>query len=60
MDISAALSSRFGFPLAVHPHDGKTIDVIPAEADECHLVPGGAFGVSRRKSRPRHRQAPDH
>jgi hypothetical protein len=55
IDISAGLSSRFGFPLAVHPHDGDTIYVIPEESDECRLVPGGALCVSRRKSRTRHR-----
>jgi hypothetical protein len=51
MDISAALSSRFGFPLAVHPHDRNTIYVVPEESDECRLVPGGAFCVHRSKNR---------
>jgi hypothetical protein len=44
-DISEGLPSRLGFPLAVHPHDGDTIYVIPEESDECRLVPGGALRV---------------
>jgi hypothetical protein len=44
-DISEGLPSRLGFPLAVHPHDGDTIYVIPEESDECRLVTGGALRV---------------
>jgi photosystem II stability/assembly factor-like uncharacterized protein len=51
IDISAGLPSRFGFPLAVHPHDGDTIYVIPEESDQCHLVPDGALRVYRSKNR---------
>jgi hypothetical protein len=40
-----------GFPLAVHPHDGDTIYVIPEESDECRLVPGGALCLYRSKNR---------
>lgn len=51
IDISEGLPSRFGFPLAVHPHDGDTIYVIPEESDECRLVPGGALCIYRSKNR---------
>jgi hypothetical protein len=51
IDISAGLLSRFSFPLAVRPHDGNTIYVIPEESDECRLVPGGAFCADRSKNR---------
>ena len=51
VDISEGLPSRFGFPLAVHPHDGDTIYVIPEESDECRVTPGGAFRVYRSRDR---------
>jgi photosystem II stability/assembly factor-like uncharacterized protein len=51
IDISAGLPSRFGFPLAVHPHDGDIIYVIPEESDDCRLTPHGAFRVYRSKNR---------
>ena len=50
-DISEGLPSRFGFPLAVHPHDGDTIFVVPEESDEYRLTPGGAFRVFRSRNR---------
>lgn len=46
-DISEGLPSRFGFPLAVLPHDGDTIFVIPEEADTARMTPDGAFNVFR-------------
>jgi len=51
IDISEGLPSRFGFPLAVHPHDSDTIYVIPEESDECRLAPGGALCIYRSKNR---------
>jgi len=49
--VSEGLPSRFGFPLAVHPHDGDTIYVIPEESDERRLVPDGALCIYRSKNR---------
>jgi len=50
-DMSEGLPSRFGFPMAVHPHDGDTIYVLPEEADECRMTPNGAFRIFRSKNR---------
>ena len=50
-DISAGLPSRFGFPLAVHPHDGDIIYVIPEESSSFRATPGGAFGIYRSADR---------
>ncbi len=33
VDISAGLPSRFGFPIAVHPHDPMTVFVLPLNGD---------------------------
>jgi len=41
------LPSRFGFPIAVHPHDPRTIFIVPEESDEFRLSPGGKFAVWR-------------
>lgn len=49
-DISKGLPSRFGFPIAVHPHDAGTIYVVPETADEYRFVPGGAFAVWRSRT----------
>jgi DNA-binding beta-propeller fold protein YncE len=51
IDISEGLPSRFGFPLAVHPHDGDTIYVVPEESDQVRVTPDGAFRVYRSKNR---------
>jgi hypothetical protein len=51
IDIVECLLSRFGFPLAVHPHDGDTIYVIPEESDECRLEPGSALCISHSENR---------
>jgi len=51
IDISEGLPSRFGFPLAVHPHDGDTIYVVPEESDQARVTPGGAFRIYRSKNR---------
>jgi len=50
IDLCEGLPSRFGFPLAVHPHDGDTIYVIPEESDE-NRVTAGAFRVFRSRNR---------
>ena len=50
-DISDGLPSRFGFPLAVHPHDGDTIYVVPQESDEYRVTPDGALRVYRSRNR---------
>lgn len=51
IDISEGLPSRFGFPLAVHPHDGDTIFVVPEESDESRMTPAGALRVYRSRDR---------
>ena len=51
IDISDGLPSRFGFPLAVHPHDGDTIYVCPAESDQHRSLPESAFRVYRSRDR---------
>ena len=47
MDISAGLPSRFGFPMAVHPHDPHTIYVVPLVSDDRRFVPDGQMAVWR-------------
>jgi photosystem II stability/assembly factor-like uncharacterized protein len=44
------LPSRFGFPIAVHPHDPKTIYVVLEESDEYRLSVGGRFAVWRSRN----------
>lgn len=45
-DIGAGLPSRFGFPIAVHPHDPRTIWTVPlSEADQGRYMPDGAAAV---------------
>ena len=51
IDISDGLASRFGFPMAVHPHDGDIIYVIPQEGAENRVTPDGAFRIYRSKNR---------
>jgi hypothetical protein len=41
------LPSRFGFPIAVHPHDPKTIYIVLEESDEYRMSVGGQFSVWR-------------
>jgi hypothetical protein len=41
------LPSRFGFPMAVHPHDPKTIYIALEESDEFRMSVGGQFAVWR-------------
>ncbi len=51
IDISEGLPSRFGFPLAVHPHDGDTIYVCPAESDQNRMLPDGILRIFRSRDR---------
>ena len=51
VDISPGLPSRFGFPLAVLPHDGDTIFVVPEESDQFRMTPEGSFRVYRSRDR---------
>jgi hypothetical protein len=41
------LPSRFGFPIAVHPHDPKTVYIILEESDEYRMSVDGQFSVWR-------------
>ena len=41
------LPSRFGFPVAVHPTDPKTIYIVLEESDEFHMSVDGRFSVWR-------------
>ncbi len=41
------LPSRFGFPIAVHPTDPRTIYVVLEESDEYHMSVDGKFAVWR-------------
>ena len=50
VDISEGLPSRFGFPMAVHPHDGDTVYVVPEAADTARVSTGGAFRVFRSRT----------
>lgn len=46
-DISTGLSSRFGFPLAMHPSDPRCLYVVPLVADVERVVPEGQLTVWR-------------
>lgn len=41
------LPTRFGFPIAVHPTDPRTIYVVPEESQEYHMSIDGRFAVWR-------------
>jgi hypothetical protein len=41
------LPSRFGFPIAIHPHDPETIYIVLEESDEYRLSVEGSFAVWR-------------
>jgi photosystem II stability/assembly factor-like uncharacterized protein len=44
VDISEGLPSRFGFPMAIHPH---TVCVVPLTSDDQRFVPDGQIAVWR-------------
>ncbi len=46
-DLCDRLPSRFGFPMAVHPHRARTVYVIPEEADQNRVTVGGKLAVWR-------------
>lgn len=46
-DISRGLPARFGFPIAVHPRDPKTIWVVPLSGDETRTCPAGCLAAYR-------------
>jgi hypothetical protein len=50
VDISDGLSSRFGFPIAVHPHDPNTSYVVPHVSDDHRVVPDGRMAIWRSRS----------
>jgi hypothetical protein len=50
IDISDGLPSRFGFPLAVHPHDPSTVYVVPHVSDNQRVVPEGRMAVWRSRT----------
>ena len=41
------LPTRFGFPIAVHPHEPSTAYVVPEESDEYHMSVDGQLAVWR-------------
>ncbi len=41
------LPTRFGFPIAVHPTEARTIYVVPEESQEYHMSVDGQFAVWR-------------
>jgi photosystem II stability/assembly factor-like uncharacterized protein len=41
------LPSRFGFPIAIHPHDPRSVYIILEESDEFRMSVGGQFAVWR-------------
>jgi hypothetical protein len=41
------LPARFGFPIAMHPRDGRTLYLIPQESDEFRTFPDGKLAVYR-------------
>jgi hypothetical protein len=59
-DICDGLPARFGFPMAVHQHDGDTVYVVPEEADTVRTSAGGAFRVYRSRTRGRSWEALTH
>jgi photosystem II stability/assembly factor-like uncharacterized protein len=50
VDISEGLPSRFGFPMAIHPHDPHTIYVVPLVSDDQRMVPDGQMAVWRSRA----------
>ena len=51
VDVSDGLPSRFGFALAVHPHDGDCLFVIPEESSTFRATSDGTFRVYRSRDR---------
>ncbi|MBI2077873.1 MAG: exo-alpha-sialidase [Euryarchaeota archaeon] len=49
-EISRGLPSRFGFAMAAHPHDAKSVYTVPLEGDTNRVAAGGAFAVYRTRN----------
>jgi photosystem II stability/assembly factor-like uncharacterized protein len=49
-DIANGVPSDFGFAMEVHPHDPKTVFIVPLESDEFRCVPEGRLRVYRTKN----------
>ncbi len=45
--VEHGLPSRFGFPLAAHPRDARTVYAVPLEGDHNRVTKGGAMVVYR-------------
>ena len=53
-EVTGGLPSEFGFPMVIHPHDPKTIYVIPHSAPDrrpAHAIDGQARGVAQPRPR---------
>jgi photosystem II stability/assembly factor-like uncharacterized protein len=49
-EVSGNLPSDFGFPISIHPHEPKTVYVVPIRSDETHYPPDGRLRVYRSRS----------
>jgi photosystem II stability/assembly factor-like uncharacterized protein len=49
-DIANGVPSDFGFAMEIHPHDPKTVFIVPLESDEFRCVPEGRLRVYRTKN----------
>jgi photosystem II stability/assembly factor-like uncharacterized protein len=49
-EVSGDLPSDFGFPIAVHAHEPKTIYVVPIKSDSEHYPPEGRLRVYRSRT----------
>ncbi|HEX6886659.1 MAG TPA: hypothetical protein VF143_01025 [Candidatus Nanopelagicales bacterium] len=49
-EVSGNLPSDFGFPIAVHAHEPRTVYVVPIRSDETHYPPEGRLRVYRSRS----------
>jgi photosystem II stability/assembly factor-like uncharacterized protein len=52
------LPATFGFPMAIHPREGKTIYIVPQKSDEFRYTPEGKFRVFRSRDGGESWQAP--
>ena len=56
-EIAPTQPPRYGFPVAVHPHDPDTAWLVPAAADESRYAPDGAVCVHRTRDGGEHFEA---
>ncbi|MEE9593151.1 MAG: exo-alpha-sialidase [Thermoplasmata archaeon] len=52
--IEEGLSSSFGFPMAAHPHDARTVYVVPLAGDFNRVTPDGQVAVYRTSDGGKH------